>query len=565
MKREIKKSRVKKRIKKKNIIFMVVIILLITIFGGYKYSKYIEEKKHNELVAAIKNNYSKYVKTIRKTKIYKKNLKEIGKISKGINLEVEKERKEDFPYYKIKNTEYYINYKDVSKTKDIEKEETYPNYITLNKNITTNKKVKLYLKEDKFLTTYENLSLPILFIDEDTYYVNYLDKLFWIKKEDVKEVVEHENNKEEEAGYISIINYNNLKDVCTNDDCVSTKRIEEQLEFIKENNYYLISTKEYKNWLNGNVRLKPKAVLLMTQNENDIIKNMNEKYNHVVNVIGEDTGIKFLDNNNKTTKESKLENLPRYNVGDNTTMEDFKKMLLGEVVQAVKKEEKINNTGNEERIAVINYHFFYDGTKEGCNENICLDIKNFREELDYLRDNNYKTLTMEEYRKWKYGEIELPEKSVLLTIDDGAFGTGRHNGNHLIPILEEYKMHATLFLIAGWWDINNYRSDYLDIESHTFDMHNRGDCGKAQMICYGYDHLVEDLQKSVQVIGSKKAFCFPFYTYDDEAISAVKDVGFELAFIGGNRKSKRSDYNFKIPRYPIYKDTSLEQFINMVS
>ena len=40
------------------------------------------------------------------------------------------------------------------------------------------------------------------------------------------------------------------------------------------------------------------------------------------------------------------------------------------------------------------------------------------------------------------------KKSVLITIDDGALGTGIQNGNKLIPILEEYKMHATLFLIT---------------------------------------------------------------------------------------------------------------------
>ena len=31
-----------------------------------------------------------------------------------------------------------------------------------------------------------------------------------------------------------------------------------------------------------------------------------------------------------------------------------------------------------------------------------------------------------------YGEIELPARSVLITIDDGALGTGTHNGNKLI-------------------------------------------------------------------------------------------------------------------------------------
>lgn len=46
----------------------------------------------------------------------------------------------------------------------------------------------------------------------------------------------------------------------------------------------------------------------------------------------------------------------------------------------------------------------------GCNEDICLNIKIFEEQLKYLNDNNYKILTMDEFVKWKYGELELPKK-----------------------------------------------------------------------------------------------------------------------------------------------------------
>ncbi len=53
---------------------------------------------------------------------------------------------------------------------------------------------------------------------------------------------------------------------------------------------------------------------------------------------------------------------------------------------------------------------------------------------------------MQEFRDWMYGKKSIFQKrSVLITIDDGAMGTGAHNGNKLIQFLEEYEMHATLF------------------------------------------------------------------------------------------------------------------------
>ena len=222
-------------------------------------------------------------------------------------------------------------------------------------------------------------------------------------------------------------------------------------------------------------------------------------------------------------------------------------------------------------VAVLNYHFFYNSAVESCSGGSnCIDINNFRQQLNYLRDNGYKTLTMTEFRDYMYGRIDVPAKSVLITVDDGGMGTGKQNGNYLAPILEEYKMHATLFLITGWWDINNYNgSKYLEIESHTNDMHNEGWCQGvtrgARMLCQTKEEVLTDLKKSIDIIGSKKAFCFPFYAYDDRTIELVKQAGFELAFIGGGYKANRNQDKWHVPRYQILKNTSLDTFANYVS
>ena len=72
------------------------------------------------------------------------------------------------------------------------------------------------------------------------------------------------------------------------------------------------------------------------------------------------------------------------------------------------------------------------------------------------------------------------------------------------------------------------------------------------------------LRLSIERTGSSTAFCFPFYAYNDLAIQSLKEVGFKLAFIGGSYKSSRGNDKYKIPRYPIHKTTSLEQFMNMI-
>ena len=226
-------------------------------------------------------------------------------------------------------------------------------------------------------------------------------------------------------------------------------------------------------------------------------------------------------------------------------------------------------TGNASRIAVLNYHFFYDEATEKGNQSIFISTKKFEEQLKYLKDNNYKTLTMKEFKAWMYGEIELPKRSVLITVDDGAQGTGFHNGNKLIPLLEKYDAKATLFLITGWWDKSNYVSKNLEIESHTNDMHTEGLCKNvtrgAKMLCLSDEEVLKDLKASVDILGTNTAFAFPFYAYSEKSIELLKKTGFKLAFIGGNVKATRNSNKYKIPRYPIQKSITLEQFINMIS
>lgn len=257
---------------------------------------------------------------------------------------------------------------------------------------------------------------------------------------------------------------------------------------------------------------------------------------------------------NSVVEKIKIDNM--FNV-DKVTGESeiFKKSITNDTP----KEEKEKIT----EVPVLNYHFFYND-ETICNEDICLNIDKFKEQLDYLKKEGYKTLTIDEFKKWMYGEIELYDKSVLITIDDGAFGTSKINGNYLIPILEEYKMHATLFLITAWWDKENYKSDYLDIQSHGYDIHREGVCGFKNIECLNHEELKDDFSKSINLVDNNIAFAYPFYDYTEDSISVLQELDFKIAFVGGNKKATRSDNKYLIPRYPIYDSTNIEDFINMV-
>ena len=344
--------------------------------------------------------------------------------------------------------------------------------------------------------------------------------------------------------------------------------LKEELNYLKENNYYTITIDDYKLWLNNNINLKEKAILLTSKED---LNEISKEYNLTIETDLKE--LSFTDSNSKSEKGTST--IPRYNIINKTDFETFKQIVNGETVsyyepQLTQTHQLPSENANATEIAVLNYHFFFDPEAgETCPDGNCKTVQDFEKELAYLKQNNYKALTMEEFTKWMYGEIELPARSVLITIDDGAMGTGTHNGNKLIPLLEKYQTHATLFLITGWWPIGNYSSPYLDIESHTYDMHEGNYCeGQprgSKLLCSSKEQVLEDLKKSAEITGSKNAFCFPMYVYNDTTLQVLEEIGFKLAFVGGDYKASRNNNKYQIPRYHIYRETTLDQFVNMIS
>lgn len=560
-----------KKVTKKKLIFLVIAILWIALFSFgllFFYQNY--QKKELEKIQNIEKHYANIIQMNKNASLYKlseNNFEVIGSVKQDFIFKLVETKIENSNqnFFQISDTDFYVYFDDV-KPYDEFQEEQYPEYYQIKKKVKTKDKTIFYEIDQEVLNLAKEMEFIAYFENEIYYFVSYQNQKVAIKKE-TTEIIE-EFNLNEKATNINVFNFAKIDKNCSQNTCIKEEKLREYLNILKEKGFYTITDEEYELWLKGYLEVKPNAFLITMKDEFDFEKDFSF-------LKSTNNSFQFVDNNQTTNKGSKIEKLNRYQLNQNTTKEQLEKMLKGETVvipkpsinNSVKKLPSLNAKASE--IAVLNYHFFYDASSgEQCNEGNCLDVKEFRHQLNYLKENQYKTLTMEEYRAWMYKEIELPARSVLITVDDGAMGTGKHNGNKLIPILEEYQMNATLFLISGWWDKSNYISKFLDVESHTYNMHNGGSCSNqprgAQMLCFNKEKVLEDLKKSIQVVGSSKAFCYPFYAYNNEAIENVKSVGFQLAFIGGSQKSNRNQNKFKITRYPIYKGISLNQFKNMI-
>ena len=228
-----------------------------------------------------------------------------------------------------------------------------------------------------------------------------------------------------------------------------------------------------------------------------------------------------------------------------------------------KQEIIVCNPLGEEGLPVLMYHFFYDKTKEQGKDNNWIEISDFEEQIKYLSENNFYFPTWEEVEEYIDGKTILPEKSVVLTFDDGDASFFEL----AVPVLQKYNIDGTSFVITSWY---GYRAQEkqanVNYESHSDNMHQGGSNGKGVMLSWEYDKIVEDLNKSKETLGSNSTiFCYPFGQYNETAIDALKATGYKLAFTTESGRVKIGSNKYALPRVRISKTTTLSQFKSMVN
>ena len=153
------------------------------------------------------------------------------------------------------------------------------------------------------------------------------------------------------------------------------------------------------------------------------------------------------------------------------------------VLSYVLPEEKLQ--AGEIKLPVLIYHHFSEQKK---NKNpLVVGRENFKRQMKCIKDKGYHTISFQELVDFVEKGTPLPEKPVLITIDDG------YESNYSIayPVLKEYGMKATIFMIGHALGEKSYKntgaivpsyisldeakemlaSGLISIQSHSMDMH----------------------------------------------------------------------------------------------
>ena len=212
---------------------------------------------------------------------------------------------------------------------------------------------------------------------------------------------------------------------------------------------------------------------------------------------------------------------------------------------------------SEEGLPVLMYHFFYDKSKDSGKDGNWIEISNFEEQMKYLAENDFYFPTWEQVENYIDGKQELPEKSVVITVDDGDPSFFEL----AVPIIQKYKIPTTSFVITYWYGNRaNDKQDYVSYQSHSYDMHKAGSNGKGVMLSWDYDKIKDDILLSRDVLGGANIFCYPFGQYNDLDIKVLKENGYRLAFTTKGGRVKKGSSKYELPRVRISGNTGIEEF-----
>lgn len=213
------------------------------------------------------------------------------------------------------------------------------------------------------------------------------------------------------------------------------------------------------------------------------------------------------------------------------------------------------------RLPVLEYHHSTFSISGG---QVQMTTAWFLEQMQWLADNQFVTLTADDLLAHLDGQRRLPQRSVMLTFDIGT-AQAQDYREVIVPALRRHGFHAILFVLTGaitadgalntvsWDDLRAWQAEGLvSIESHGVYHPDYRELSFGQMLWdarTAYDLIAAETGRAPVL------FAFPFDSVPDNPALLMERAGYRAALAG--HRAERSvrwmdPERFALPRYYPY-------------
>lgn len=225
--------------------------------------------------------------------------------------------------------------------------------------------------------------------------------------------------------------------------------------------------------------------------------------------------------------------------------------------------------GNQLKVPILMYHYISDNPdpKDVQRDSLATSPFVFDNQLRYLKENGYHTISLDTLYAALKKQVTLPNKSIILTFDDGYIDFFIN----AYPILQKYNFQATVFIPTGLMDQGYYLqwdqikqmqdSGLISFQAHTVN--------HAQLTILPTSSALWEMTESKKVLQEKLGIPVNFMAYPyGSANSTVIELSKQAGFVGavgtwrGDIQSEGTIYN--LPRIRINGTVSLDSFITLL-
>lgn len=219
-------------------------------------------------------------------------------------------------------------------------------------------------------------------------------------------------------------------------------------------------------------------------------------------------------------------------------------------------------------LCVLAYHGVVNDEEKQTNykdDIYTISVSQFEKHIKYLYDNGFTTYSMDEVNSYINGEMQISEKAVVLTFDDGY-----KNFNDVVkPILEKYHFKGTCFVIGK--HLTDDREEFLKSEdivntenveyySHSHNLHRKSKEGLNRKVIEELtaEELLADFNTDLI---DDTYFAFPYGRRADGIDEILKEAEVKLAFDYNHfHHAIPTDNPYVLPRYMIIDLTPFTYF-----
>ena len=232
-------------------------------------------------------------------------------------------------------------------------------------------------------------------------------------------------------------------------------------------------------------------------------------------------------------------------------------------IEAEAPAKSIDEITSGPKILVLNYHQIGENFTP-----LCIPTHLFDEQMAYLKDNGYITITPEELYEGIEGTMVLPERPVLITFDDGYVD----NYNNALPILKKHGMRATVFVVPGftsvqpnyltWEQLKEMEKNGFSIQSHTLNhraLEELPDDEIRAELLNSKTMLEKNLGHPVDFLA------YPTGTYNLHIAGIAKDVGYKAAYTIKYGEVDKGSNIYALERIPIFQtENTMKNFFERI-